>query len=61
MATPLKYAGVADKIGSILLKAKIGPMIGLTGILPDTEPIRVVIGDIRTAPLPSLVGHTTPK
>jgi hypothetical protein len=54
MSAPLKYLTLADKISTILLKARIGPMMGLLGRAPDNEPIRIFIGDTRTAPLPSL-------
>jgi hypothetical protein len=54
VSSPLKHAYLAGKISSILLKAGIGPMVGGLGIIADTEPIEIFIGDIRTAPLPSL-------
>jgi len=51
----MKYIYIADKIASgVLLKAGIGPMMGGVGISPDGDPVRIFIGDIRTAPLPPL-------
>jgi hypothetical protein len=45
---------LAEKIGSVLLAAKIGPMLGAAGKEDNTAPIRIMIGDVRTAPLPML-------
>ncbi len=58
MSAPLKYMNRAERIVDVLLHAKIGPMMGLAGRAPDTGPITIVIGDIRTAPLPSLPSKT---
>jgi hypothetical protein len=54
MSAPRKYLGLADEIGEVLRKAGIGPMIGAVSPALDTDPVRIIIGDIRTAPLPAL-------
>ena len=49
-----KYGFLAGEVAGALLKARIGPMNGTLGIGGDADPIRIFVGDIRTAPLPSL-------
>jgi hypothetical protein len=53
-SSPHKYAYLTGRIAGALMKAGISPMVGLQGITADTEPIKLFIGDIRAAPLPSL-------
>ncbi len=50
-----KYQYLAGKIAGALLNKGIGPMLGAVQLVGDGEPIRFLIGDIRTAPLPPLM------
>jgi hypothetical protein len=54
ISAPRKYISLADKIGTILLKERIGPMMGAVGSAPDNDPIHIFLGDLRSAPLPNL-------
>lgn len=53
-AAPLSHAELLTKISSILLKARIGPWVGLLNITPEGTPVTIVVGDVRVAPLPPL-------
>jgi len=53
-SSPLKYTHLTGEIAGRLMKAGISPMVGVLGITIDIEPIQIFVGDIRTAPLPSL-------
>jgi hypothetical protein len=52
MSAPRKYWSLANNIGTELLKAGIGPMMGLIAETSAGDPIRIFIGDVRTASLP---------
>src|ERR1035437_2026192 len=55
MSSPDEYWSVADKISIVLLKKwGIGPMLGGVQSAPTGAPIRIIIGDIRTAALTPL-------
>lgn len=53
MSAPIRYADLGEKISGVLLRSKIGPMTALFGVLPDNQPITILLGDIRSAPFPS--------
>jgi hypothetical protein len=53
-SSPLKHGYLTGEIVAKLMKVGIGPEVGVQGITADTEPIKIFIGDIRTAPLPTM-------
>jgi hypothetical protein len=53
-SAPLTHGELLSKISSVLLKARIGPWLGVLGITAEGTPVTIIVGGVRTAPLPAL-------